>query len=95
MALGLCLPRTFLVCVCFSGSIISKASTYSQRHSSSGDNIYGLSSPNPPFLIERLWRKSGPRFFLGGIAVDVHQGVLLFLAYIPQLEKVFFSPGRF
>ena len=71
-----------------SGVIIFKTSTYSQKHSELDDNIYGP-PPNHSFL--RVWRKSASCFFLGGITVDVHQGVLLFLAYIPPLEKAFFS----
>lgn len=71
----------------FFGVLISTTSTYSQKNSDLVSNMYGPPL-NHPFLTETGGKVL--RFFSGGITVDVQQGVLLFLAYIPQPEKIFF-----
>lgn len=72
----------------FFSVLISTTSTYSQKNSNLVRNIYGPPL-NHPFSIEIGGKVL--RFFSGSITVHVHQGVLLFLAYIPQPEKIFFS----
>lgn len=90
MAIHPCLPRTGLVYTCLLGASIFNNSIYSQKHSNLDDNKYG--PPSNHHFLREFGEKNG--FYLGVIAISVHQGVLLFLAHISQLEKVF-SPGRF
>lgn len=91
MAAHSCLPRTVLVYTCIPVSLFSKPSLTLQ-------SIviwmitWGLASPSHCFLTESGGK--GVSFSLHGIAIDVHQGVLVFLAFILQLHKVF-NPGRF